>query len=369
MKGQPAQSSTRIARQYTVGDWRTDREALLTSPGSKDGLLRPLEALRDRGSLRFLGPMRTLADSKKREGEGFAITALACAFLDYLAGGYSGQIYSHESILESLMVDSSNTGEDLGNSDESGTESTDATVRRFSFETGDTISPYVRFLRNELGLSRKQARSFYSDVRCSLLHDGMTRGGWLIRSTGHSEPIHEENGLKIIERDRFLDLLESKFQDFCAPEYWESRIADFVRHMDHICEIEHVHYFAYGANMDAATLRQRIGQSPVSRQAAILPGYQFQYNKKSVDGSGKGNVQRASEFSVRGWLYEMTVQDLKSVADCEKGYELQAAEVKLRDADVLHLAVIFVANHESIQDGLQPTADYRSKIESSVWKG
>jgi hypothetical protein len=51
---------------------------------------------------------------------------------------------------------------------------------------GRSKEMFVRFFQEEqsFSLDSAEAVTFYSDVRCGLLHQGETRGGWRIRKTG-----------------------------------------------------------------------------------------------------------------------------------------------------------------------------------------
>ena len=88
-------------------------------------------------------------------------------------------------------------------------------------------------------------------------------------------------------------------------------------------------YFAYGSNMSAKRIRERLGWSP-SRIPVILKGYLLAFNKQSNDG-GKANIQLSEGNKVEGILYFVKERDLiildkyEGVAD--KQYKRENIEV------------------------------------------
>ena len=69
-----------------------------------------------------------------------------------------------------------------------------------------------------------------------------------------------------------------------------------------------LNYFAFGSNMSAQRMRERLGWSP-SRSGVILPDYEMIFNKHSNDG-GKANIMYSSGNLVEGILYSVNEEDL-----------------------------------------------------------
>ena len=69
-----------------------------------------------------------------------------------------------------------------------------------------------------------------------------------------------------------------------------------------------LNYFAFGSNMSAQRMLERLGWSP-SRLGAILPDYEMIFNKHSNDG-GKANIMYSSGDNVEGILYSVNEEDL-----------------------------------------------------------
>jgi gamma-glutamylcyclotransferase (GGCT)/AIG2-like uncharacterized protein YtfP len=78
--------------------------------------------------------------------------------------------------------------------------------------------------------------------------------------------------------------------------------------------------FAYGSNMCSARLRA-YGISPEDAgTAALLAGYRLVFNKKSVDASGKANIEHMEGSNVWGVLYEIPEDALAALDKGEGGY-------------------------------------------------
>jgi len=69
-----------------------------------------------------------------------------------------------------------------------------------------------------------------------------------------------------------------------------------------------LNYFAFGSNMSAQRMHERLGWSP-SRSGVILPDYEMIFNKHSNDG-GKANIMYSSGDNVEGILYSVNEEDL-----------------------------------------------------------
>ena len=69
-----------------------------------------------------------------------------------------------------------------------------------------------------------------------------------------------------------------------------------------------INYFAFGSNMSAKRMHDRLGWSP-SRSGAILHNYEMVFNKHSNDG-GKANIMSSPSNVVEGILYSVNEEDL-----------------------------------------------------------
>ena len=85
-------------------------------------------------------------------------------------------------------------------------------------------------------------------------------------------------------------------------------------------------YFAFGSNMSNRRMKDRIpSASPLG--IGRLKGYKFYCNKKSNDGSGKGNLLRSDGSDVWGVVFEINKSDLAVLDGYEVGYQRINVEV------------------------------------------
>ena len=89
-----------------------------------------------------------------------------------------------------------------------------------------------------------------------------------------------------------------------------------------------LNYFAFGSNMSAQRMHERLGWSP-SRSGAILNDFEMVFNKHSNDG-GKANIMYSPGDLVEGILYSVNEKDLVVLdkyegvaADQYKRYEIK----------------------------------------------
>ena len=118
-----------------------------------------------------------------------------------------------------------------------------------------------------------------------------------------------------------------------------------------------LHYFAYGSNMSARRIRNRLGWSP-SRIAVTLKDHLLAFNKQSNDG-GKANIKFSPGDEVEGILYFVKEIDLLTL----DGYEgVIEKEYNRQEFEVMDLfkrkmsAVAYVALNTGAES--RPTIEY-----------
>ena len=99
--------------------------------------------------------------------------------------------------------------------------------------------------------------------------------------------------------------------------------------------VESMLYFAYGSNMCLARLRARVPSS-VPQAVGYLTGYRLVFNKRSADGSGKGNIERTRNRSDRvyGVVFEFDAAERHQLDQAEYGYEAVTVAVHLVDSAI-----------------------------------
>ncbi len=106
---------------------------------------------------RYLKPIRLLQDEGSWEGEGFSIVSIQCAMLEFLAACRGGMIYRHKN-------------------------------PKPPFEYSASGELFAMFLAKtapfDALFTPVTAAEFYRQVRCALLHEARTKGGWIIQASG-----------------------------------------------------------------------------------------------------------------------------------------------------------------------------------------
>ncbi len=139
---------------------------------------------------------------------------------------------------------------------------------------------------------------FYTGVRCGILHQGETTGGWRVHRKG---PLFVEQ-TRTLNATSFHDAVTAALRDYTNQlrvATWEDVIWQKLRKkMTAVCSNcagpDRAFYFAYGSNMKAERLEKRI--QPVRKIGkAKLSGWRLKFDKASKDGSSKANLESDAE--------------------------------------------------------------------------
>lgn len=208
------QESTQIAGTKTVADWNAFRAQL---EGCNDVSLWDKafnDFLKARLDSRYFAPIREIEKLNLNIGEGFAIAALHCTLIEFLATTIQGRTFR-----------------DANKKD----------LNEHEYGRGESKNLFVEFLNtNEpfknMFSQEGQAEDFYSNVRCGLLHEAQTRAGWRIRvCSSASMAINASE--KLVYRDK----MQAAFDQFL--EWYKSELAQncrfqqaFIRKFNSLCE-------------------------------------------------------------------------------------------------------------------------------------
>lgn len=130
----------------------------------------------------------------------------------------------------------------------------------------------------------------------------------------------------------------------------------------------HIHYFAYGSNMDERAMSALcVTSRPLG--AARLDGYSLGFNRRSLrTASGVADVVPEPGCAVWGVLYEIDELDMGPLDAKEglgKAYRRELARVELAIALTLHEAVIYtVINKEPSE--VPPSQAYHGRMLSAA---
>ncbi|NTH51611.1 hypothetical protein G6L09_11580 [Agrobacterium rhizogenes] len=126
---------------------------------------------------RYFGPIKTITDKGERRGEGFAIMTIQCAVIEFLAALRVGWRFDHGNFRH---------GE--------------------GFRYWDSKRLYTDFLRRtdpfKAHFNKPQAKQFYVDIRCALVHEAQLRGRWALKAKSGTAKIIDFDNFHI-NRDRF----------------------------------------------------------------------------------------------------------------------------------------------------------------------
>ena len=202
-----------IAGTKTSADWDVLRPRLMSEPFDEEAWNQAKEFLDLRLEHRYFKPIdaiRSYGNANKLKGEGFAICTLLCSVIEAIETFYEGINFALKP------------------------------QNKFEYGFGESRIIYTNFLTQRAPFSEyfdaELATDFYSNVRCSLLHEACTRNGWKINIREHNT-ITITKEIKTINRSLFVADLKK-----CITTYEESLLKDsdlreaFVRKFDGICK-------------------------------------------------------------------------------------------------------------------------------------
>lgn len=172
-----------IAGWKTAADWTAFRRALVID-GSVEVWQRAFqEYFQTRLDLRYLNPIRILQEHGTFQGEGFSILALQCTLIEFLESTAQGVNYRYL-----------RPGERLG-----------------PYEYNSSSDLFTSFLSKRHPFRRDfdepLAREFYREIRCGLLHEARTKGGWRVWAEA-AEGAVIDRARRIVYRNNFQNALD-----------------------------------------------------------------------------------------------------------------------------------------------------------------
>lgn len=207
-------NDTRIAGEKTVADWTAMRGRLTASsdPAAWTDAFKAF--FKRRLESRYFEPIRAIAAIEKDAGEGFAIVALHCSLIEFLAATLKGETYKYQ---------------------RNGKPPLD------QFEYSNSSDIFVEFLESNepfksMFSKAGTARGFYSSVRCGLLHEARTKGHWKIRVCESATQVIDVDGTVV-----YRNKMQAAFDQF-VDWYGQQLPTDaklqqaFIRKFDSLCD-------------------------------------------------------------------------------------------------------------------------------------
>lgn len=180
----------RIAGKNTDKQW-FELKARLQSVPSQDLWASAFRNFyRERIDTRYLHPIASIPD--KQNGEGFAILALFCTLIEFLESCERGHNFRLVSTAQ-LLPNEYNSKQASG----------------YFKDFLNTREPFNTLIPTTL------VDSFYSDVRCGLLHEARTKGTWFISSAASAGVLVSQSADRItLFRRQLVPTLEKYFNGY-----------------------------------------------------------------------------------------------------------------------------------------------------------
>jgi hypothetical protein len=211
----PSNDEMEIAGKRTVADWNRLKAELGNSPNLWKTAFD--DFFYSRLKTRYLNPIHLLQTCRENTGEGFSIVSLQCALIEFLQTTRDGTNFKNR------------CGE-------------------YKPETGkyeyasSSRCIFTKFLKEQepfkSNFGIKLAEGFYSNVRCSLLHEARTTGSWRITANSErSETIKKEDGVTFLQRDLFQQDLETYIRKYMIELQSDTALQEaFIRKFDALCK-------------------------------------------------------------------------------------------------------------------------------------
>ncbi len=171
---------------------------------------------RTRIDTRYLHPIASIQQDDTQLGEGFAIAALFCTLIEFL--------------------ESCERGDNFRFIGRTGTK-----LQPNEYNERQASSYFKDFLRTRKPFNTlipsTLVDSFYQNVRCGLLHEARTKGGWVISTRASGGALISQKGGQItLFRNQLIPALETYFLEYRKRLLTNPTTQQaFIRKFDHLC--------------------------------------------------------------------------------------------------------------------------------------
>lgn len=201
-----------IAGWKTAADWAEFRPTLVVGGEGEAWKRAVQEYFQTRLDLRYLNPIRILQEHGTFQGEGFSILALQCTLIEFLESTVQGVNYRYLRPREQLGPYEYNSSSDL----------------------------FASFLRTRHPFAQEfdeaLAREFYREIRCGLLHEARTKGGWRVWAEAAGGMV-VDGARRIVYRNNFQKALDQFIRWYHNALPLDAVLQDaFIRKFDNLCE-------------------------------------------------------------------------------------------------------------------------------------
>ncbi len=203
--------AVQIAGKKTDKDWRLLEAKIKQHFNNYKLWEEAYKFFEERMFHRYICPAEQIQRNSSIIGEGFSIMAILCTLIEALETFYEGQCYKYDK-------------------------------PRKNHEYGNRKSEkmFVNFLSKREPFNHvfnePLSKEFYKNIRCPLLHEAATRGGWVIRIDTASL-IKKGRDKTELNRNIFLGYMKKYIEDYKNILITsKNRKNAFIRKMDCICK-------------------------------------------------------------------------------------------------------------------------------------
>lgn len=166
---------------------------------------------------RYLHPIASIQRDDTKSGEGFAIVALFCSLIEFLESCERGDNFHFIGRTKDKLQPN---------------EYNERQASSYFKDFLKTRKPFDTLIPSAL------VNSFYQDVRCGLLHEARTKGGWFISTAASGGALISTKGGQItLFRNRLIPALETYFVEYRKRLLSNSSTQQaFIRKFDHLCK-------------------------------------------------------------------------------------------------------------------------------------
>jgi hypothetical protein len=202
-----------IAGFKTVDDWKAFRSSLTLGKDPARWQEAFDSYFHARLSLRYLNPIKILQENGTFQGEGFSILAIQCSLIEFLESTVQGISYRYRRKKDPSLT---------------------------QYEYSDSSDIFVQFLTKRKPFSQsfdeQSATDFYVNIRCGLLHEARTKGGWTVWAKSPTQALISVAD-KIVYRDNFHEGLLEFIDWYKGALLSDAAIQKaFVRKFDSLCQ-------------------------------------------------------------------------------------------------------------------------------------
>ncbi|WP_200976479.1 hypothetical protein [Echinicola sp. 20G] len=218
-------------------DWAKIRKTLILSYKYDSNWEDAINLFNKRLQRKFFEPIQHIIKEKKLKGEGFTIVTVQCALIEMFAAFRVGKIFNHNKLSNSPNYEYKES------------------QRMFtSFLNSASIFKDNFWQLNEKNKSEigrpYNAKDFYKQVRCGLMHEARTKGDWHITATPLTKSVKSEKQFLVTEDGKikiYRTVLHYRLLDYLR-EYSVSLRKDakeseelrkfFARKLDHLFDFK-----------------------------------------------------------------------------------------------------------------------------------